>query len=62
MPVILQPESYDEWLDANEKNTKKLQEILVPYPADKMDSHAVSRSVNIPDVDSEELIRPLNSF
>ena len=62
MPVILKAENYDEWLDGKEKDTKKLQKLLVPYPADEMDSHAVSRSVNIPDSDSPELIEPLNSF
>jgi len=62
MPVILKAESYDEWLDAKEKNTEKLQKLLVPYPAKEIDSHAVSRSVNVPDVDSVELIKPLNSL
>ena len=62
MPVILQPESYDEWLDAKVKDTEKLQKLLVPYSADEMDSHAVSRNVNIPDSDSPELIEPLNSL
>ncbi len=62
MPVILKAENYDEWLDAKEKNTEKLQKFLLPYPAKEMDSHAVSRSVNIPDVDSAELIKPLNSL
>jgi putative SOS response-associated peptidase YedK len=62
MPVILKAESYDEWLDAKEKNTEKLQKFLVPYSAKEMDSHAVSKSVNIPDSDSAELIEPLNSL
>jgi putative SOS response-associated peptidase YedK len=62
MPVILKPESYDEWLDAKEKDTEKLQKFLVPYPAEEMDSHAVSKSVNVPDVDSAELIKPINSL
>lgn len=62
MPVILKPESYDEWLDTKAKDTNRLQELLKPYPADKMDSHTVSRSVNIPDSDSPELILPLNSL
>ena len=62
MPVILKPESYDEWLDAKEKNTEKLRKFLAPYAAKEMDSHAVSRSVNIPDVDSAELIKPMNSL
>jgi putative SOS response-associated peptidase YedK len=62
MPVILKAESYDEWLDAKVKDTNRLQELLKPYAAKKMDSHAVSRSVNIPDVDSAELITPSNSL
>lgn len=62
MPVILKQESYDEWLDAKEKNTEKLQKLLAPYPAKEMDSHAVSKSVNIPDADSENLIKPMNSL
>lgn len=62
MPVILKPESYDEWLDAKGTNTDRLQKLLVPYSADEMDSHPVSRSINIPDSNSSELIKPLNSL
>lgn len=62
MPVILKTESYDEWLDAKVKDTGKLQKFLVPYPAAEMSSHPVSRSVNIPDTNSPELIAPLNSL
>jgi putative SOS response-associated peptidase YedK len=62
MPVILKPESYDEWLDEKIKNTDRLQRLLKPYPPEEMDSHPVGKSVNIPDVDSPELIAPLNSL
>ncbi len=62
MPVILKPETYDEWLDGKLKDTDKLQKLLVPYSADEMSSHAVSRSVNIPESDSPDLITPLNSL
>ncbi len=62
MPVILKPENYDEWLDAKEKNIDRLQKFLVPFPADEMDSHAVSKSVNVPDADSDDLIKPMNSL
>ena len=62
MPVILKPENYDEWLDTNVKDTETLQELLKPYPAKEMDAHAVSRSVNIPDINSPDLIVPLNSL
>lgn len=62
MPVILDSAFYDRWLDTEEKNTEKLQPLLAPYPSEEMSYHAVSRDVNIPDTDSAELIRPLNSL
>ncbi len=62
MPVILKSENYDEWLDAKIKDTNKLQELLKPYPAKEMDSHAVSKSVNIPESNTAELILPINSL
>lgn len=62
MPVILQPKDYGQWLDEKEKNTDKLQKLLIPYSAGEMDSHAVSRNVNVPSADSAELIQKLNSL
>jgi putative SOS response-associated peptidase YedK len=62
MPVILKPESYDEWLDAKVKDTDSLQKLLVPYSAKEMGLHAVGKSVNVPESDSAELIKPLNSL
>lgn len=59
MPVIVKREDYSEWLDAKIKDTGKLEKFLVPYPADKMSSHPVSRAVNSPFADAPELI--LNS-
>lgn len=61
MPVILKTESYDEWLDAKMKDTEKLQKLLKPYSSKEMSSYPVSKTVNIPDADSPELIKPLNS-
>ncbi|CAN5662377.1 hypothetical protein BH20ACI4_BH20ACI4_08320 [soil metagenome] len=59
MPVILKAKDYDQWLDAKEKDTDKLQILLAPYPASEMASYKVSRSVNIPDNDSAELIKEI---
>lgn len=59
MPVILKPESYEEWLNPKIKDTAKLQNLLVPFPPNEMSSHAVSRAVNSPSEDAPELI--LNS-
>ena len=56
MPVILKPKDYDQWLDAKEKDTNKLQKLLAPYPAPEMESYQVSKSVNVPSNDAPELI------
>ena len=57
MPVILDKQSCWQWLE--EKDPLKLQGMLVPYPAGKMQAHAVGRYVNNPKVDSAECILPL---
>lgn len=62
MPVILKSENYGQWLDRKEKNTDRLQDLLVPYAPGEMDSHVVSRAVNIASSDSAELIAPVNSI
>lgn len=59
MPVIIKPEDYEMWLDTKVKDTDKLEKLLAPYPAEKMQSHAVSRQVNSPAFDSPELINSL---
>ena len=57
MPVILKPEDYDQWLDQKEKNTDRLQNLLVPYPSVEMTSHEVSKAINSPTYNSPELIK-----
>ena len=56
MPVILRPESYDLWL-SDTSRAADLKELLVPFPADEMMSHAVGYEVNDPKVDEERLLR-----
>ena len=62
MPVILKSKNYDKWLDVEEHDTEKLEKLLVPYSAKEMESYAVSKDVNVPILDSEMLIEPLNSL
>lgn len=61
MPVILTANHYDEWLDEKATDTERLQKLLVPYSAQAMASHAVSRAVNIATTDEAGLIEPMNS-
>ena len=54
MPVILRPESQDSWLDGDSEPLT-LRNLLAPFPASEMKSHAVSYDVNHPKIDDEYL-------
>lgn len=54
MPVIIEKKDYDRWLRADHT---EVEELLKPFDAEKMASHAVSRAVNSPSNNSPELIR-----
>ncbi len=58
MPVILQPEDYDRWLNVATP-VDELQALLRPYPAEKMQATAVSRLVNSVKNDTEACIQPI---
>jgi putative SOS response-associated peptidase YedK len=58
MPVLLRSGSHEEWL-SEEFNQVKLENLLVPFPADEMTSHAVSYDVNHTKVDDEHLVLPV---
>ena len=46
MPVILSPEACTLWLDREVEDTRVLQDLLKPYPADAMESYAANPIVN----------------
>lgn len=56
MPVILDPEDHDLWLDPDFGQKDPLAELLRPYPADLMEAYPVSRLVNSPTNDDERCI------
>jgi putative SOS response-associated peptidase YedK len=58
MPVILEPEDYDRWLDAATP-LEELRAMLKPLPADRMRAEAVNRAVNSVKNDNEECITPI---
>lgn len=58
MPVILGSEFYDLWLN-EESRSADLKDLLVPFSADLMTSHAVSYDVNSTKIDDERLLRPV---
>lgn len=58
MPVILDPEAYDLWLDPAEQSPDRLAALLKPYPSDLMMAYPVTRLVNNPESDVPECIVP----
>jgi putative SOS response-associated peptidase YedK len=60
MPVILQPEDEEQWLDASRTPFTKAKSLLQPYPEDMMDAHDVSQVVNSAKYDGPECIRPVS--
>jgi putative SOS response-associated peptidase YedK len=59
MPVILDPESYDLWLDRGMTNAEVVSELLKPYDAPLMRTFAVSTRINHVANDDEECSRPV---
>jgi putative SOS response-associated peptidase YedK len=59
MPVILDPDSYNLWLDPGIQNVSEISELLKPYDAGVMRSHPVSSRVNHVANDDEECSRPV---
>jgi len=62
MPVILDEDVYDIWLNPKTDDTDYLKSLLIPYPAEKMKAYPVSQIVNSPKNDIVECLSPLNSI
>jgi putative SOS response-associated peptidase YedK len=58
MPVILQLNTYSQWLDSAPQSPNRLQNLLVPYPAGEMEAYPVSTLVNSPGNDRAECVLP----
>ena len=60
MPVILAPEDWVAWLEAEAKDAQALQNMLKPYPVEGMVAWLVSTKVNSPRNDSTECLEEVN--
>jgi len=60
MPVILPPAEYTRWLDPALLNTDSLAPLFAPFSPEDMLAFPVSSRVNVPTVDDEKCIAPLN--
>jgi len=60
MPVILQPDDEGTWIDPGVNDPVSLLSLLKPFPAELMEAYTVSRAVNSPANDSNELLSPVD--
>ena len=61
MPVMLQPESHNAWLDTRTP-VPELKRMLNPYPAAEMKSHPVSMLVNHAAIDEPGMADPVEEL
>lgn len=59
MPVILDESAYDEWLDPDLGDVRRLGELLQPFPPTRMTAYPISKWVNSPSHDGPECVEPL---
>jgi putative SOS response-associated peptidase YedK len=59
MPVILNAEDYDLWLDPDVQDAKRLEPLLVPYTGGGMEAYPVSTLVNNPKADDPRCVEPV---
>ncbi|GAA0366839.1 SOS response-associated peptidase [Bacillus horti] len=57
MPVILDAEQIELWLNREVQDTNQLDTLLRPFPADQMKAHPVSNAVNSPKNNDPSLIK-----
>ena len=60
MPVILNPDSYDIWLDPGMTNVQVVSELLKPSDASQMRCYPVRARINHVANDDEECSRPVD--
>jgi putative SOS response-associated peptidase YedK len=59
MPVILPPESWDAWLDPDNRDVEQLAALLQPAPEELLTLWPVDQAVGNPRNNRPELLRPL---
>jgi len=59
MPVILDPEDFDAWLDCDRVPANEVQDLLRPLPDGSLQATEVDRRVNNPRVDEPGILQPL---
>jgi len=60
MPVLLNVDDFDRWLDPGYRDVDELKQLLVPVADDALHMTAVSRHVNSPRNDDAECVAPIS--
>jgi putative SOS response-associated peptidase YedK len=61
MPVILEREDEELWLNPDITEVERLMPLLKSYPAEKMEEWRVGDAAKNPRNDDPQLIKPLNN-
>ncbi|WP_067901860.1 SOS response-associated peptidase [Actinomadura chibensis] len=61
MPMVVEPDRWDAWLDPELTDTETVRGLLVPAMAGTMDAYPVSKAVNSVKNNGPELIAPVES-
>ena len=59
MPVVVEPDLENDWLDPEITSARDVLGLLERSAGVPLDAYPVSRMVNKPSVDGQELIRPI---
>jgi len=59
MPAVLDPESYEDWLDPELTNREIIRAVIRPLPQELLEAYRVSTAVNRSSVDDPRLIEPI---
>lgn len=59
MPLILQPEAFEEWLDPGNKEPAKIEELLTTRFVEDLKTYPVSKLVNRVENNSKDCMKPL---
>jgi putative SOS response-associated peptidase YedK len=62
MPVLLQPDDYEAWLDPDQRDPREVAHLMRPAESDAMDMFAVSRHVNSPKNEDASCMEPAQLF
>lgn len=61
MPVILQPDRFEDWISESPLSPEGAEAMLLPFPADEMEAVPVSRLVNSTKNDDPRCVEPVGS-